>query len=454
MRTIQSSETAQVLLLTVGTGTRDKLEETILEPFRKSLMAAGASRNILLPSQDTEPVARRIQESFPDFPTEIRTLPNAGDENNADRCFEHFDAVLSEVLAAGMDPSHVIADITRGTKAMSAALLMAAAIHGVRHVRYLVGERRNESGSAEPGSEKVRDIEPSFIFLRQNLRLAMATLRAGNFRAAEHLLSPYFPGQSRPSNPVEVEICVLDWAAKFWGAWDRFDYGRASSLLGLLPQGVPEPLHMLLPSEDQRRLVCLLGAALPKAMGERVQHCRALAADLLANAERRLEEGHFEEVLVRIYRLLELITRYRLFSHGIDSEHLNDQHAAVRQWLATQRPGGTAGRRAGSLGRAEAARLLLFVEQKQPAPRGAKIAEKLTRTDELLGVRDNELRNGSILIHGLSASSAPLANKVPRILAAARCFFYEEHEGNQRLHLTARFPCVEFREPSLRKVTP
>jgi len=101
MRTIQSSETAQVLLLTVGTGTRDKLEETILEPFRKSLMAAGASRNILLPSQDTEPVARRIQESFPDFPTEIRPLPNAGDENNADRCFEHFDAVLSEVLAAG-----------------------------------------------------------------------------------------------------------------------------------------------------------------------------------------------------------------------------------------------------------------------------------------------------------------------------------------------------------------
>jgi CRISPR-associated protein (TIGR02710 family) len=447
------SQQAKVLLLTVGTGTRGKLEETILEPFHKSLVAAGAARNILLPSQETEPIARRIQESFPESPTEIRPLPNAGDENDADRCFEHFDAVLSEVLAAGTDPSAVIADITRGTKAMSAALLMAAAIRGVRHVRYLLAERRNESGYAEPGSEKVRDIEPSFMFLRQNLNLAMATLRAGNFRAVEHLLSPHFPGQSRPSTPVEVEICVLDWAAKFWGAWDRFDYGRARSLLELLPQGAPERLRTLLPSEDQRRLVCLLAEALPKAMGERVKYCRALAADLLANAERRLEEGHLEEVLVRIYRLLELITRYRLFIHGLDSEHQNDQNPAVKEWLASEMQARGASRRAGSLGRGEAARLLLFVEQKHPASRGAKIAERLARTGEWLGVRDDELRNGSILIHGLSASSAPLAQEIPQILAQARCFFYQEYEGNERLHLTARFPCVEFREPSLRKIT-
>ena len=448
------SHQTTVLLLTVGTGTRDKLTETILEPFRKSLEEAKARRNILLPSQETEPVARRIQESFPDFPTEIRPLPNPGDENNADRCFEHFDAVLSAVLAAGTDPSAVIADITRGTKAMSAALLMAAAIRGVRHVRYLLAERRNESGYAEPGFEKAHDIEPSFMFLRQNLNLAMATLRAGHFRAVEHLLSPHFPGQSRPSTPVEVEITMLDWAAKFWGAWDRFDYKRASNLLGVLPQGVPDHLPTLLPSEDQRRLVSLLAQALPKAMGERVKYCRALASDLLANAERRLEEGHFEEVLVRIYRLLELITRYRLFSHGIDSEDVNDRNPAVTEWLASKMQTRGASRRVGSLGRVEAAQLLLFVEQKQPVSRRTKIAEKLARTDQLLGVRDNELRNGSILIHGLSASSAPIAGRIPQILAEARRFFYEEHDGNERLHLTARFPCVEFREPSLRKITP
>ncbi|GIU78565.1 MAG: hypothetical protein KatS3mg005_1803 [Bryobacteraceae bacterium] len=94
-------EPCSVLLLTVGTGTQGKTVETILEPFRKSLEAAGAERNILLPSRETEEIARNIQQAFPQFPVEIRPLPEAGDENNADRCFEHYDAVIAELLASG-----------------------------------------------------------------------------------------------------------------------------------------------------------------------------------------------------------------------------------------------------------------------------------------------------------------------------------------------------------------
>lgn len=438
-----------VLLLTVGTGTRDKTVETILDPFRKSLEAAGAERNILLPSQITEPIARKIAENFPQFRAEILPLAKAGDENNADRCFEHYDAVIAELLAQGADPAAMIADITRGTKAMSAALLLAAAVRGVKRVRYLASEQRNESGMAEPGSEQVSDIEPSFIFIRQTLLRAEELLRAGNFRAAEQLLAPLWPGEGHPKESYEKEAAALMWATRFWGAWDRFDYAAAEGLLGNIPSPPAAAFNRYHPSAEQKKLLAALGSRLPKPMGERVRHCRALTADLLANAERRFAEGHSEEALVRVYRILEMVSLYRLFSHGIDAENVDWNHERVKQWLAARAESGSRGSRpTRALGRKHAAELLVFLEQRgRPGSRGAVIAEKLAKTGAWLGANDAELRNGSILIHGLTSSSVRIRDRVVKILEKVREFYYEEHPGNEALHKAAKF--VFMRPPAV-----
>ncbi|MCS7042798.1 MAG: hypothetical protein NZR01_08400 [Bryobacteraceae bacterium] len=439
-------EACSVLLLTVGTGTRGREDETILEPFRKSLEAAGAGRNILLPSQETQPVAEKIEAAFPQFRMEIRPLPAPGDENNADRCFSHYDAVISELLASGVDPGSMIADITRGTKAMSAALLLAAAVRGVRRVRYLVGQQRNPSGMAEPGSELVSDIEPSFIFVRQTLQRAEEQLRAGNFRAAQQLLAPFMPERSRATHGYESEAALLHWAAGFWGAWDRFDHATARRLAARAPEAA-SPVHEdLLPAENRRDLLNTLAAPLPLPLGERVKHCRALAADLLANAERRLGEGRFEEVLVRIYRTLELITTYRLFSHGIEAENIRWKDDRVQQWLSQRQQAHGTSRPPRALGRKAASELLVFLEQRDPNSRGARIAAKLLNTASWLGVNDAELRNQSVLIHGLACSGAQVANRLPAILASLRDFFLSEHERNRALLEAARFPFIGLRE--------
>lgn len=437
-----------VLLLTVGTGTRDRPVETILEPFRKSLEAAQAERNILLPSQETVAVARMIQDRLPQFHMEIHPLPAAGDENNADRCFAHYDAVLAALLAAGADPNTIVADITRGTKAMSAALLMAAAARGVRRVRYLVGEQRDQSGMAVAGTENVSDIEPAFIFFRQTLSRAQDLLRAGDFRAVERLLAPLLPGQARPRGKFQNEAAVLQWAACFWGAWDRFDYPQARRLLLKAPSENEALVSEWVPSLEQKNLLARLAAPLPVPLGERVKHCRALAADLLANAERRLEEGRHEEVLVRVSRIVELMTTYRLYSHGIDAEKIKRDDPTVQEWLrssANSRASGPHPSRA--LGRKNATELLLFLEKKKhPTSRGVGIAEKLADTKSWLGENDAGLRNASILIHGLSSTAAGIAEKMPGILGKLRDFFHEEHEKNRDLHLAARFPFLVLRD--------
>lgn len=430
-----------VLLLTVGTGTRGREDETVLEPFRKSLEAAAAARNILLPSQETLGIAGKIRDTFPQFATEIRPLPAAGDENNADRCFEHYDTVIAEILNAGAEPSEIIADITRGTKAMSAALLLAAAVRGVRRVRYLVGGQRNASGMAEPGTELVSDIEPSFVFLRQTLLRAEDLLRAGDFQAVERLLAPLQPGRSRPKRSFEQEAALLSWAARFWGAWDRFDYAGAHRLLASAPAPACPSFEDLIPAGEQRSLLEGLAAPLPVVMRERVKHCRALAADLLANAERRLEEARFEEVLVRVYRILELMTAYRLYSHEIDAENINFGDVRVQQWWNSgKRSSSSSARPDRALGRRRAAKLLAFLEQRQPASHGAQIAARLDQTSEWLGIDDAQLRNSSLLIHGLSGSSLQIAGKLPGILAALRDFYFDEHERNAALYQAARFP--------------
>lgn len=429
-----------ILLLTVGTGTRGREDETVLEPFRKSLEAAAAPRNVLLPSQETISVAEKIRDSFPQFSMEIRPLPAAGDENNADRCFQHYDTVLAEILNAGADPSEIIADITRGTKAMSAALLLAAAVRGVRRVRYLVGGQRNASGLAEPGTELVSDIEPSFIFARQTLLRAADLLRTGDYHAVEQLIPMARSVKPSQGGPLAAEAATLHWAAQFWGAWDRFDHPAALRLLASTPSQPPPALADVLPDEAQKALLRRLAGALPLAMGERVRHCRALAADLLANAERRLAEGRLEEVLVRIYRILELITTYRLFSHGIDAEDVDYRNERVRQWLASRTDAGMGGSRpVRALGRRKSAELLVFLEQRQPDSRGARIAEKLKDASQWLGVNDAQLRNSSILIHGLAGSSAQISRQLPGILGELRDFYYSEHPDNARLHAAAQF---------------
>jgi len=437
-----------VLLLTVGTGTRGRTEETILEPFGMSLRAAGCQRNILLPSRQTLPQAEMVREANPEFAIEIRPLPRDGDENDADACFVHFDAVFESLLASGVPPEEIIADITRGTKAMSAALLMAAAIHRAGKVRYLVGGRQNESGSAVPGTESPRDIEPAFIRLRFSLQLAEQHLRAFSYRAVETLLDPWLPLGARPQTPVQRQIAAWLWAARFWGAWDRFDYRGACGLLSGRPDpgaGLPAGLY---PSAEQRDFLQRLAQDLPAADGERVKHGRNLAADLLANAERRLAAGHSEEALVRIYRILELITRYRLYVHNIDTECVKWNHPGLRAWREEmarrqdrgQPPGGR------SLGRRHAAQLLAFLESGgamragDAQTRSYGISQRLLDTKEWLGLSDADLRNRSLLIHGLEASAPQAGAALQKALEALRAFYFEEHERNRGLYQTARFP--------------
>ena len=97
----------------------------------------------------------------------IEALPGPGMENDADACFSHFDGVLDGLRRQGYTSDRIVADFTRGTKAMSAALVLAAVRHELSVLRYIQGERDGQ-GLVLAGREKVESFPIQRITMRRS----------------------------------------------------------------------------------------------------------------------------------------------------------------------------------------------------------------------------------------------------------------------------------------------
>lgn len=417
----------RALVLTVGTGTADQLEATLLTPLRKSIEKGAWERIVLLPSKQTEGSAFALKEAHKAQAVDVRALRHAGDEENVDACFEHFDRELAKLLEAGIAAGDVTIDFTRGTKAMSAALALAAVVHGVRTLRYICSGQRDQQGMVVPGTESPSDFQTVKVTLRRDLDRALDLLRAGQFAAAERLCA--IP----PVGALGNDFRWAKWAAQFWGTWDRFDYNAAEGLLAAagLPR-MPAWVKEFRPDERSVSLLGRLKAKLPREPRNCVAPCRDLAADLLANAGRRLMERQTEEVLVRAYRVVELIGQYRLFSQGFDSGDLRlpgDLQAKIQAEGEVLRPD-----REGKIqiGREAIAKLLSVL--------GDARAKELLDLD-WMGDFTVKARNKSILIHGFRAKTRRdnLA-ELERLLQRVEEFFLAENEKNGARVAAARFP--------------
>ena len=386
----------RVLVMTVGTGDLAKLQETLFTPLRKSVATDAWTRVILLPSTVTEAFAETVRKEFEGVEVIVRPLA-AGDENDADRAYSHFDSVLATSLRE-TSPERVVVDFTRGTKAMSAALVLAAARREIPHLRYITGQR-DARGMVEPGSEQVRGIRTTVIAGHRRLDSARDLMRRGNFPGAEAVLpdSEHLAAKLYPPDLLEIADAVRT-AARFYTAWDRLDYAAASRInvttlpnrdwMDLWPTPAAHEWVRALAKETERSNGVAMAARL-----------RCLIVDLLANGERRLRQGQHEDALVRAYRVLELIGQARLFDRGLDSGDLDRSHPAVHELqrrISKKKQSVLTEGRSGELqaGRFQVARVLKIC--------GDPLAERLLAFEEEPLLKPT-LRNNSLLIHGFAA---------------------------------------------------
>lgn len=402
----------QALVLTVGTGNIDDIERTLLVPMIKSVDNGEWDRVILLPSRMTEQFAQTLQQRVSNPAVGIDALPALGHENDADACFGHFDSVLAQLIADGFKPGDIVVDFTRGTKAMSAALVLAAVGRNIPVLRYVHGERRDERGMVVPGTERIGQIPTTLATARRRLQQAKHFMRQGDFAGAIELL----PNVGVPEK-LKEEAEALAAAAQIYAAWDRLNYKNAVEMLEQQGPAAARAGEFAL-TPPMRQWLSRLAKQPDRSDHAAMAAClRALACDLLANGERRLRDRHFEDTLIRAYRVLELTGQIRLFDRGYDSAALPEDDEKIkgfRAQLEKKKEHGFGvnkrGRKKGTLTapRELAARFLKRL--------GDPLAAQLLKFDSGQGRFRTSLRNRSILTHGFTATAPPEERPLRQVL--------------------------------------
>jgi len=327
---VMSEEKRRVLLLTVGTGNVENVEKTLFEPLSKSIQKGEYAQVILLPSQNTKQCAEKLLSRFPNLLISVKPLPEKGQEDNVYACYAHFESVVNELLSDGkVKEADIIVDFTRGTKAMSAALVLAAVRHDIPNLRYITSQERDARGMVTPGTEEVSEFSIETIINEKTLERACLFFRNGNFAAASEILpKPEGHFAVLKTKSVLEKASYLRKLSDFYLAWDSLNYKEATKIE--IPSCPLPEFKLFAPTEKMKEWVRELASPFPEEYPAKANRLRLLAADLLANGERRIRDGQYEDAYLRAYRVLELVGQLRLFEKELDSSNLPPNNKYVQ----------------------------------------------------------------------------------------------------------------------------
>lgn len=328
------------LVLTVGSGNPNDLEGTLYAPLLKSIQEGNWDKIVLLPSLVTRDNACELERRLSGIAVEIVPLRQRNDENDVDSCFAHFDGVIQKLRREDFAPANICVDFTRGTKAMSAALALAAVRHDVPRMRYVEGDRDpNRQNNVIPGTERVRTVATAIATASRRLDRARAFLENGHFAAVIGILPDPKAESADPwPDALLPALTAVRGYAEFYSAWDRFDYSTAVTRAGELPKSPPDGWNKFAPSRAELDWARELANDSPKKGGKRLSsekskgmalHARRVMVDLLANGRRRIRHAQFEDANLRAYRIAEMLGQVRLFEHNLDSSFLDPQNPTV-----------------------------------------------------------------------------------------------------------------------------
>ncbi|MGH7390117.1 MAG: TIGR02710 family CRISPR-associated CARF protein [Candidatus Rokuibacteriota bacterium] len=302
------------------------------------------------------------------------------DLDNLEACYLGACAVL-ERLRRELPGARIIADYTGGTKSMTAGLAIAAVDDERCEINLVAGTRSN----LQQVRDRTQVAQPVTVWdVRARRKLDEVESRVSRFEyagAASLLESIALTPVSRELRQTIVSSIAI---CRGLDAWDRFAHAEARELLASYRGRMVRECVML---DDLCR--------------QELRNPYVRVEDLLFNAERRAEQGRYDDAVARAYRALELIAQVRLRTqHGIDTSTIDltrvPEHA--RDALARHREEDGAVRLA-----LVAAWELLRLLGDDP------LGSWFTRTKaEILGLL--ETRNHSILAHG----GAPIDGAVYR----------------------------------------
>lgn len=223
---------------------------------------------------------------------------------------------IKELLKEDFDEKDIVVDFTSGTKAMSAGLAVAATTMDIENFSYISGQR--VGGKVAKGTEKILSRRIYKIISDNKLKIVRSLFNNYQFDACLDILDDLkkkFGAQEFQEILKEYEnLCYA------FSAWDRFNHNEAKKKLTKVQNleidiaNNYKFLTDLILSHDKKYFI----------------------ADLLGNAERRGDEGKYDDAVARLYRTIELIAQYRLdskFKVNCSNVNLNVTPDISGEWL-------------------------------------------------------------------------------------------------------------------------
>lgn len=288
------------------------------EPLVKSMDYWRPERVLFIPSEQTRPtvevaVARYAEKACQPLTPGCYRVCQVYDAEDLSSCLRDIRSLDKEVheWLNRDDAFKVVADITAGTKCMSAALALQMRRWRCRF-SYVGGSRRTKEGVGvvETDSEKLREsVNPWDVLGYQAVEECVAVFNHGGYAAAGEVLEGAIRNLSDLG--VKRELATLKVLVDAYAAWDRFDHADASRWFVNALKNRNDLTAMF---ADAQPLIARLERhrnQVSQLAGQN-ESKTAWVEDLLRNADRRAAERRFDDAVARLYRAAEALAQLRL----------------------------------------------------------------------------------------------------------------------------------------------
>lgn len=289
------------LVITVGTGRDGK---DIAHGLLKSIKAKNPNY-ILFFVTDGSIATREIITSDPQYPSSAEWIEDSFNESDdVEHLILHYRTVIKAWMRKNqLQSSDVMADFTSGTKPMSAALVVTALDLNLESLSYIRGERSSD-GRVSPGTERIEEITPGELLFGRVIDQAITFFNLYQYKASVDLINTL---PTYLSAGLKNKRDYLSTLFEAYYAWDIFKIDTAKQKIDSIKDKVyPEDI-LIEPSEILKSNCQFLA----REMKDDYNLNRLI--DLTNNADRRIEEGRFDDALGRIYRAWEYMGQLRLY---------------------------------------------------------------------------------------------------------------------------------------------
>jgi len=306
---IEKETVVDAMIISIG-GTPAPIIKTIIH-YRPEFISFLASQDTIYNVSD---IKKACQDQSVNFKSEVTIVDNV---NDLLHCYERAEEAIKRVTDKNFSQDRVIVDYTGGTKNMSVSLALAAISQGFSF-SYVGGKERTKNGVGIviDGTEEIyKSVNPwDFLAIDEKKKIALL-FNQYQFMAAKQLCET----MSEKATRQKTLFKKLGFAIEGYYLWDLFrhkdalDRFQRAKIEEIQESGDATFKEFAAKAKENIRFLEIL-----------IKDSQKLSInyilDIYANAERRFEERKFDDAILRLYRLSEMIAQERLINrYGINT---------------------------------------------------------------------------------------------------------------------------------------